>query len=335
MSTLAQTKLTYRDIASRVDPTGSVADIVELLAQVNPILEDAVVLESNMDSAHKTTIRTGIPSPTWRKFNQGVAQSKSVTQQVVDSMGMLEDFAVIDKDLADLGGNTAQQRLVEAAAHIEGMSQKMAETFIYGNGVTEKEAFTGIAARFNTLSTDKTKSGSQIIDAGGSGVDNSSIYIACWDPTVAHLIYPKGKKGGLQRIDDGVVDERDGDGNVYKAYRDHFKWDLGFVLRDWRQFVRVANIDVSDLATAGASSYSGPDLVNLLIKAVNKLKFRNKGKIVIYCNRTVHTALELIAANKTNTHFTSKEIGGVDVLSFRGYPIRLCDAITDAEDRVV
>jgi len=36
MSTLAQTKLTYRDIASRVDPTGSVADIVELLAQVNP-----------------------------------------------------------------------------------------------------------------------------------------------------------------------------------------------------------------------------------------------------------------------------------------------------------
>lgn len=73
MSTLAQTKLTYRDIASRVDPNGSVADIVELLAQVNPILEDAIVLESNMDSAHKTTIRTGIPTPTWRKFNQGVA----------------------------------------------------------------------------------------------------------------------------------------------------------------------------------------------------------------------------------------------------------------------
>ena len=95
------------------------------------------------------------------------------------------------------------------------------------------------------------------------------------------------------------------------------------------------SLDVSDLATAGSSGYSGPDLVNLLIKAVNKLKFRNKGKIVIYCNRTVHTALELIAANKTNTHFTSKEVGGVDVLSFRGYPIRLCDAITDAEDRVV
>ena len=333
MSTLAQTKLTYRDIASRVDPTGSVADIVELLAQVNPILEDAVVLESNMDSAHKTTIRTGIPSPTWRKFNQGVAQSKSVTQQVVDSMGMLEDFAVIDKDLADLGGNTAQQRLVEAAAHIEGMSQKMAETFIYGNGVTEKEAFTGIAARFNTLSTDKTKSGSQIIDAGGTGVDNSSIFIACWDPTVAHLIYPKGKKGGLQRIDDGVVDDaidRAVGGDDFGRQR----FD-GLAVTDWRQFVRVANIDVSDLATAGASGYSGPDLVNLLIKAVNKLKFRNKGKIVIYCNRTVHTALELIAANKTNTHFTSKEVGGVDVLSFRGYPIRLCDAITDAEDRVV
>lgn len=335
MSTLAQTKLTYRDIAGRVDPDGGVADIVELLAQVNPILEDAVVLESNQDSSHKTTIRTGIPTPTWRKFNQGVAQSKSTTQQVVDSMGMLEDYSVIDKDLADTGGNTAQQRLIEATAHIEGMSQKMAETFIYGNGVTEKEAFTGIAARLNTLSSDTTQSGSQIIDAGGTGVDNSSIYICCWDPTVAHLIYPKGKKGGLQRIDDGVVDERDSDGNVYKAYRDHFKWDLGFVLRDWRQFVRIANIDVSELGDAGESGFDGAELVNLLIRGLHKIKFRNKGKIVIYCNRTVHTALDLIASNKANQWFTSKEIGGVDVLSFRGYPIRVCDAITDAEDRVV
>ena len=174
MSTLAQTKLTYRDIAGRMEADGdAVKDIVELLAQVNPILEDAIVLESNQDSSHKSTIRTGIPAPTWRKFNQGVLQSKSTTQQVTDSMGMLEDYSVIDKALADLGGNTAQQRMLEAAAHIEGMSQKMAETFIYGSGITEKEAFTGIAPRFGTLSTNTNESGSQIIDAGGTGVDNS------------------------------------------------------------------------------------------------------------------------------------------------------------------
>jgi len=335
MATLAQNKLTLRDIVSRQNPDGNVADVAELLTQENPILEDAIMLESNQDSSHKTTIRTGIPEPTWRKFNQGVSQSKSTTQQVVDSMGMLEDYSIIDKSLADLGGNDAQQRMIEASAHIEGMSNTMAEALFYGNGIIEKEAFTGIAPRLSKLSSDETLSGSQIIDAGGVGSDNSSIYITCWDPTVAHLIYPKGQKGGLQKIDDGVVDVYDSDNKSYKAYRDHFKWDIGFVLRDWRQFVRIANIDVSELSDAGESGFDGAQLINLLIKAVHKIKNRMKGKIVIYCNEDIHTAIDLIAANKSNTHFTSKEIGGVDVFHFRGYPIRVCDVISSAEDRVV
>lgn len=334
MATLGQ-KVTYKDIVAAQNPDGTVADVVELLSEMNPIVEDAVVIESNMDSAHRSVIRTGLPEPTWRKFNYGISQGKGTTQQVDDAMGMLEIFSVIDKDLAELGGNLAQNRFVQAAAHLEGMAQKMAETLFYGNGLLEKEAFTGLTPRFNALSTDKTLAGFNIIDGGGTGLDNASIWIMCWDPTVAHLIYPKGKKGGLQHIDDGVVDVRDDDGNTFKAYRDHFKWDVGLVVKDWRNICRIANIDISAIDSAGTSGYSGPDLIRLLVKGLNKIKFPGKGRIVIYCNRTVHTALELIALTKANMHLTSAEVGGVVITKFRGYPLKICDALTEAEDRVV
>jgi hypothetical protein len=335
MATIASTKVTYKDIVSAQLPDGTVANVIEILSEMNPIINDAIVLESNMDSAHRSVIRTGLPEPTWRKFNYGVTQAKGTTQQVDDAMGMLEVYSIIDKDLAELGGNLAQNRFIEASAHLEGMAQKMAETLFYGNGQLEKEAFTGLTPRFNSLSTNNQLAGYNIIDAGGTQSDNASIWIVTWDPTVAHMIYPKGKKGGLQHLNDGVVDIQDGNGNSYKAYRDHFKWDMGFVLKDWRNICRIANIDVSNLASAGASGYSGPDIINLLIKGLNKIKFLNKGKIVIYCNRAVHTALDLLAANRSNVHLTSSEVGGVPILKFRGYPIQICDALTEAEDRVV
>ena len=79
MSTLTATNPTLLDVAKRVDPNGSVADIVEILNETNEILQDMTVLEANDGTGHKTTIRTGLPSSAWRKLNYGVPASKSTT----------------------------------------------------------------------------------------------------------------------------------------------------------------------------------------------------------------------------------------------------------------
>ena len=120
MTTLAVTHPTLLDLAKRTDPDGNIADIVEILNQTNEVLDDMVWLEGNLTTGHRTTIRTGLPAPTWRKMYGGVQPTKSTTAQITDNTGMLEAYAEVDKALADLNGNTAAWRLSEETQHIEG-----------------------------------------------------------------------------------------------------------------------------------------------------------------------------------------------------------------------
>src|SRR5215469_5972434 len=113
MATLGTTALTYADWAKRLDDGYKVASIVELLSQTNEILLDMLVEEGNLPTGHKTTVRTGLPQATWRLLNYGVPPAKSTTAHIVDVCGNLETYAVIDKDIADLNGNTAEFRLSE------------------------------------------------------------------------------------------------------------------------------------------------------------------------------------------------------------------------------
>src|SRR5574337_853975 len=176
-ATIGATALTYGDWAKRMDDGYRVASIIELLSQTNEILEDMLVMEGNLPTGHKTTIRTGLPQATWRLLNQGVPNAKSTTAQIVDTCGNLETYAVIDKDIADLNANTAEFRLSEVKAFLEGMSQQVAATLIYGNQFLNPERFTGLAPRYNTVNSANSQTATNILDAGGTASTNTSIWI--------------------------------------------------------------------------------------------------------------------------------------------------------------
>ena len=88
MATLNTNALTLIDWAKRLDPDGKVPVIAELLSQSNEILEDFVLVEGNLPTGHRVTIRTGLPTVYWRQLNQGVPTSKSTTAQVDEGIGM-------------------------------------------------------------------------------------------------------------------------------------------------------------------------------------------------------------------------------------------------------
>ena len=119
VNALSATALTYADWAKRMDDGYRVARIIELLSQTNEILEYMLVVAVNFPTFHKTTVRTGLPQATWRLLNLGVPNAKSTTAQLVDTCGNLETYSVIDKDIADLNGNTAEFRLSEVKAFLE------------------------------------------------------------------------------------------------------------------------------------------------------------------------------------------------------------------------
>src|SRR5258708_17353444 len=116
MATIGSTALTYADWAKRLDDGYRIASIIELLSQTNEILEDMLVMEGNLPTGHKTTVRTGLPQATWRLLNQGVPNAKSTTAQIVDTCGNLATYAVLDKDIAVFNRNTAEFRLSDDKA---------------------------------------------------------------------------------------------------------------------------------------------------------------------------------------------------------------------------
>lgn len=332
MATLQAKWPNLLDVAKLSDPDGKIATIVEILTETNEVLDDMVWVEGNLVTGHRTTVRSGIPAPTWRKLYGGVQPTKGRTVQITDSTAMLEAYAEVDKALADLHGNASALRMSEDYAHIEGMTQELADALFYANETTEPEKFTGLAPRFNSLSADNAEN---IIDAGGTGSDNSSIWLVVWGPNTVHGIIPKGSKAGIQHRDLGevTIENVDGIGGRMQAYRTHYRWDVGLTVKDWRAIVRIANIDKS-LLTKDASG--GADLIDLMTRALEQVHNLNAGRPVFYVPRNIRSFLrrQMVAMTKNST-LTMDNVSGKRVLFFDEVPVKRSDSLSADESRVV
>ena len=328
MATLASINPTLMDLAKRSDPDGRIATIVEILNETNEVLDDMTWIEGNLLTGHRTTVRSGIPAPTWRRLYGGVQPTKSTTVQITDNTGMLEAYAEVDKALADLNGNTAEFRLSEDVAHIEGISQDIAQNLFFGNETITPEKFTGLAPRFNATSAEN---GQNILLGGGAGSDNASVWLVVWGPNTCHGIVPKGSTAGLQMEDKGqvTIEDVDGNGGRMEAYRTHYRFDAGLTVRDWRFIVRIANIDKSAL-TKDASA--GADLIDLMTQALERVQNLTSGRPVFYCNRTVKSFLRRQIVNKVvGSTLTMEQVAGKHVMTFDGVPVRRVDKLAADE----
>ena len=332
MATLGNSFVDLIDIYKQQDGRGNFVPVIEMLMEMNPVLEDAIAVECNKGSSHLHTVRTGLPSVAWGKLYQGIPNSKGRTAQVEDTTGFVEGLSTVDKRLLELSTNEGAVRLSEAQAYLEAMSQEVANKMFYGDTASDPEEFMGLAPRFNSLSA---SNGNQIIDAGGIGSDNTSIWFVTWGDNQCNLLYPKGTSAGVQREDMGDQRVLDGSGNAYYAKEEKFMWHVGMSVKDWRYVSRIANIDVSNMAGGSVALY------DFMRKAYYKLQSRRVagGKLAIYCNRDVLEALDALATNAgASDNFVRlkpMEIEGKEVMTYRGIPIREVDALLNTEARVV
>lgn len=334
MATLSG-KYTLLDVAKSMDPNGSTAAVAELLSQENEMLQDMPWLEGNLPTGHRITTRTGLPDVVFRKLNAGVPPSKATTAQVDEACGILEARSEIDKDLAMLNGNTGSFRLLQARAFMEAMNQRMQQTVLYGNTEQVPEAFMGLAPRFAYAPTNANAAPNKanVIDAGGTGSNLTSIWLIGWGANTVHGIYPKGSNAGLVHNDLGEGDAFDADGRRYRAYMDQYQWKCGIALHDWRYVVRIANIDSTAL-TKNASA--GADLIDLMTQGAEKIHSLTGVNPAFYVNRTIRSFLRRQTVNKVASGtLMYDEVGGKPALRFGEIPVRRVDALGLAEARIV
>jgi hypothetical protein len=342
MSVSATSHPTMVDYVNRINRDGKIADIIELIRKENELADVIPWIECNDGEGHKTTIRTGLPAPTWRKLYGGVQPTKSETRQIRDTTGIMHAYAEVDVDLVEANGNSAGWLLSENAAFVAGLTEEFMSTWFYGDEGTEPEAFTGLSARYdvselqsNGSATATAAENKRNVIAEGTTTD-TSMWLLGFGPQALHGLYPKGYTMGLKEDYKGVVtiEDASSDGSAggrFEAHRTHYRWACGLSLRDWRTCAR-AQVDFSELK---ADAATGPNLYDILSRMMARTRRGMTDKKVIVCNEGIMEFLRLQAkAGTAASTLTRMELAGREVDAINGIPVLLSDSLTTSETSV-
>jgi len=346
MATLSPGNFTYAEWATRMDPTGKIATMVNLLSQQNGIIEDCMAVECQSGNAFEFTQVVKLPTPQRRSYNQGISATMAAVAKQVQTCVEYADLTKVDDSLARLGGNMTELRAQEDALHLEAMGQLVASDLFYANRATDPTQFTGLANIYNTVNPATSNIAQNVIDGGGTGSTNASMWLVGWGPKQIHTIFPKGLPAGMTHEDQGKLPVLDANNGTYLAWQTWMQWNLGLCIHDWRYCVRACNLDMTLFDTSSAAN-----LINILQKMTMKPPVMPAGvapvqtsdspdkvpmaRFAIYVNRIVYGALDRQAQNKTNVLLKMEEWDGHVILTYRGIPIRIVDALLNTESRVV
>lgn len=324
MSTIAiQNQLTMLELAKNIAPNGQLHKVAAILTRINRIWDDIPWFEANDIFSHVSAQEYSEPEGELRTFNDGVGNVSVETQEVRDILSMMEAYSDSDKAMVDAAPNPQAFRNGRAARILRGIGKSWIELLFYGNNGTNSKSFNGLAIRLNSLAAS-----ANVIGAGGTGNDLTSIYVCRWGEGAAWCAYPRGSSLGLEHRDLGEITAITASGKKFQAYRDWFKIYGGLVVEDPKAIGRLANIE-----TSGTTNTFDEDL---LIQLLNQMSpdedFSSMG---IYCNSTIKTQMEIRLKDKTNVNYTMDQgLAPGGVLKFKGIPVRLCECILNTEDAI-
>jgi len=324
-------------------PDKRIGGVAEVLVQHNSMLEDIPYMEMNEGTIHKESIRSALPQVYYRKANQAIPASKTTTEERSFTATHFESKSEMDAAVANRGGagKLAYNRWNQAQGHLQAHSIELANLMLYGSPVQSNLKTAGFFDIYSTLNPAEETS-KQIIDAGGTGSDNTSILRVNWGERSIFGVYEAGTTYGIKRIDHSEggkqvkINALDVNGNMGTlwGYEEDFHTDHGLVVKDFRQGARIANIDVSDLISGAVGA---ADILDLMISADYKIDSKSNGTGVWYVNRTIEAALHKQALSKVGagSGLTYENYQGKPVLMFLGSPVRRMDALLNTEARVV
>ena len=332
--------MNLHDYAKTFDPKGELYAVARVLDETNPIVRDALTIESNSDSGHEYAIQNGLPTATWRRAYQGVAPSKGSQTVVKETYGRMSAVAEVDVAIAEKGGKVNEVRAAVQRDQLEVMNQEYASKFFYGSAQDNEKAFVGFAARYNKLSG--AKSASNVVSNGGTTANKqSSIYLIGWGRNKIFTFFPKGTQAGIKVYDyskNGPIDLQDANGGTYPGYKKQMEWLVGLAVQDWRYGARVCNIETSAITTEANCKA----LFTNFIKAVGRIHNPDIVNLVAYTTREVRDLLRTgflasggsaapIVYQNDRLTTTGLPVYGYHDLVVDGIHVKVCDALKDTE----
>lgn len=339
---------TIVDAASRTDAQGNIPVVAEMLSQENALYRHLTFEKANERTGHVFVFRTSMPTGAWRQYNVGTPASKSTTAKSRVGIGMLEDYSVVDRALAEHTGDVAKFRRSEDVAFLEGMGQTISQTLIYGNTATNVAAFQGLSTFYNTVNVNNAQNAANVVDCGGTGASNTSLWQLGLGPESIFAVFPEGSHAGLDFEDKSDVRAAyDSVGNSYEAYTGWFRQQIGLVPRDWRWGARACNIDTTSAGLAG------PNAVDIFatmaemqflfpkwspqtsgITQTDAPEGEASPRVIFLANRTLLHWMQIQAMRNRNVLLRIEDYAGIVTDNWRGAPILCMDQLLNTESRV-
>lgn len=338
------------DVLSRIDSAGKQMYIAEMLSQAIVTAQDMPYKQGTEIFGHTYAYRTSIPAGNWRQLNQGVGYSKSTTGKASVGMASLEGYSQVDRMLAEANPDGIDAfRTSEEVSFIEGFGQTWEETLWYGNTNANPAEFIGLSIYYNTGDQSLAQNAQNVIDGLGTGSDNASMWLVGWGERSCYGAYPRGSKAGLVSEDKAdTVPAYDNLGNRYEAFTTWFRQQGTIAVEDWREVVRIANLDVT------ASGLAGPDAADLFLlmsQAIMLPPAAGQGlsgismtdapnnatpstRYVWYMNRTLAFWLTAQSIRDRNVLLDPDASAGRPWTSWRGLPIKISDRLLQTEEAV-
>lgn len=322
---------TYLDFLKAQDPDGTPARIAEVLQRACPLMQYLTFQAGNLDTGHRVSIETALPSIGYVSFNEGVESGKYENGQFDEQTGMMEAKSELDCKLFDLNGGVNYRAKYDMKI-LRSFQNEIETGMFYNSTATSPKRWNGLGPRYNALSGQPYSS--QVVDssvAGGTGNDQTSIWLVHFSPDTVFGIVGKGQGSGLQTHNMGVQMVPDAAGNTYRAYVTVWNWTVGLVVADGEAVVRIANVDTGSIVG------SGQLLIDDMDTAWFRLPTRVKkipGRIAWFMNQTCAEYLHKQAKSSVAASTLSIKtdlITGQELTHYMGVPILVSDQILNTE----
>ena len=341
MATVGSRYITFRDLASGRTPNGFVdREIVDMVSQENPVLQDVLWKQCNKGREDIVTIRSGLPEAVVRAFYEGWKGSKSGKRQVANACcrvttGIEFDWALYDSDKDKAAFLTDEQK-----AHSAVLGDKVAALLFYGDTADDPKGINGFAKTFgaygptsgaNMVADDKVAAFYCLNGGDAAGTQaRRSIFLVGWGANSAHGLYPEATSAGIKigQLTKQFVD--DGAGGRLEMGLQEMNWHAGLNIRDFRFCGRICNINIANDPTGSGAT----DVTKLVRKLVTRAK-SNGVTQRLYMSRLVFELVTEQFEKKTQGNAVKyADLEQKKDASLLGIPVAFCDCMNADETAV-
>lgn len=330
MPTNGATAVTTADLRASLDGKGNAARVFEILEKDSVVIQNATWVEGDLPNGNRTVVQGSKDVATKRRYERGVAKSKTVDIPKVDMAAQYAANVEVDLNKLEEYPDPKAYLNRQERRKISAMHEDFESDFFYGNDATDPEDIRGLATRFNTLSSNLGDPGYQVYSAGGSN-NLTSLYLAGFGDGGVNLFYPFGSEAGVTRIVNPSQRVTDTNNKVYYAYCIFNNWKSGLSVENHRSGVlRIANIDSAALA-----GETPPDLIGIALRAMMRVKRSNSLKYAWFGNETALGWLATMYKNTNNLNITMRELqDGMQEIRLCGIPVFQSYAIINSESQI-